>query len=519
MNTFLSARSRSNWGAPRAVLYGLLTLLTAACAATPALMPPCEPATLPPATAQQATQAAAEADRYFPAPDDIRTMLRYLVEDGETPGIVLGLIEADGSTHVYYHGEAGPGAHPLGPKSVFEIGSITKTFTGALLADMVARGEMRYDDPVQMYLPEGVTMPTWGDRQITLEDLATLFSGLPRRPDNFAPADRANPWFDYTPELLYEFLSGHELRRAPGTEYEYSNLAVGLLGHVLELHTGMTYEQLVRERILDPLRMEMTGVELRGALAEWMTRGHDEDGQVVPYWDVISLAGMGGLRSNVEDLLTYARAHLEPPETPVERALHATLEVRAQITEKAGHTLGWQSWEPGARRMLLQGGSTGGYDAMVGFDRDLGVGVVLLTNSGGYEDEIAGDFLECGPPLDLGDVDVPEEVLKEYVGSYRAGAGRELYVRLEPEGWLTVQRPDFVRSRMYAENHSHFYLRRTPWRFWFQRDEAGEVTGLVVDHAGQQWHARKTGDETPSPQEVAGHRVNKFLDILLSLAR
>ncbi len=118
-----------------------------------------------PATAQE---------RHFPATEDVETMLRYLVEDGEAPGIVLGFLEADGSTRVVHYGDAGPGARPLGPRSLFEIGSITKTFTGALLADMVARGEMALDDPVQRYLPAGVTMPKWGDREITLLELSTL---------------------------------------------------------------------------------------------------------------------------------------------------------------------------------------------------------------------------------------------------------------------------------------------------------------------------------------------------------
>ena len=369
-----------------------VALLLVACSAAPQA-PRCTPA----------APSAAEAGRYFPAPDDIRTTLRQLVEDGETPGVVLGLIETDGSTEIYHYGDGGPGARPLGPRSLFEIGSITKTFTAALLADMVARGDMRYDDPVQRYLPEGVTMPTRGDRQITLEHLATHFSGLPRRPDNFDPADDANPWADYTYELLYQFLAGHELRRDPGTEYEYSNIGVGLLGHVLELHAGVPYEQLLRERILEPLGMEMTGIELRGPLADWMTRGHDGSGRVVSNWDGIAILGAGGVRSSVEDMLTYLEAHLRPPETPTEHALHATHEVRERLTENAARALGWQTWEPGERHMLLHGGSTGGFDAAVGFDPHLGVGVVMLSNTGAYDaDQLAGDLLECGPNLNLG---------------------------------------------------------------------------------------------------------------------
>lgn len=459
------------------------------------------------------------AAAYFPAPEDIGTMLRYLVEDGETPGIVLGFVDPDGSTRIHHHGSAGPGTRPLGPESVFEIGSITKTFTGALLADMVARGEVRYDDPVQKYLPDGVTMPARGDRQITLVDLSTHFSGLPRRPDNLGSTDPANAYADYTPDRLYGFLSGHELRRAPGAEYEYSNLGVGLLAHVLELRTGMSYEELVRDRILEPLGMDRSGVELRGPLAEWMTKGHDASGQVVPYLDIMTLGGAGELRSSADDMLAYLKAHLEPPQSPVEHALHATHRVRERVDENVGRTLGWQTWEPGERRMLLHGGSTHGYETMVGFDPGLGVGIVLLTNSDAFDDDLAGDFLECGPPLDLGNVPVSEQVLEDYVGLYEGGNGREVAIRLEPEGWLTMQMPGLVRFRMYAEDDSSFYLRRTPWRVRFQRDEAGEVTGLVADLSGDEMRASRTDNAPPTPRTMAGNNRWSIRGMIARLAR
>ena len=123
-----------------------------------------------------------------------------------------------------------PGARPLGPRSVFEIGSINKTFTGTLLADMVNKNEVALADPISKYLPAGVTAPSRNGRSITLLDLATHRSGLPRLPDNHTPADRANPYADYTIEKLYAFLSKHELRRDPGAEGEYSNLGSGTAG-------------------------------------------------------------------------------------------------------------------------------------------------------------------------------------------------------------------------------------------------------------------------------------------------
>src|SRR5690606_1772430 len=124
--------------------------------------------------------------------------------------------------------------------------------------DAVERGEVELDQPVADLLPDDVSVPERDGRQITLLDLATYRSGLPRLPDNLEPADPAQPYADYSAEDLHDFLSEYELQRDIGAAYEYSNLGVGLLGHVLALNAGMDYETLLRERILDPLGMDDT---------------------------------------------------------------------------------------------------------------------------------------------------------------------------------------------------------------------------------------------------------------------
>src|SRR3989442_9269459 len=189
-------------------------------------------------------------------------------KDGE--GMVIGLLDK------------GRGVIAVGGvnvDNVFEIGSITKTFTASLLADMVARGEVKLDDPVANYLPRAVRMPV-RVRPITLLDLATQSSGLPRLPDNFAPRDSSNPYADYSVQQLYEFLSRYQLPRDPGASYEYSNLGVGLLGHALALRAGMSYEQLVTRRILSPLGMRETAITLTPAMRARLAPGHDVGGNV-----------------------------------------------------------------------------------------------------------------------------------------------------------------------------------------------------------------------------------------------
>lgn len=179
--------------------------------------------------------------QHFPSDGELLELIRGRVEEGRATGIALGVLEADGSRRVVSYGDAGPGARPLGEMSVFEIGSISKAFTGILLADMVADGEVALDDPVAMYLPDRVKVPVRG-REMTLLDLATHHSGLPRPPTNMSPADPSNPYADYTVEQLYAFLSGYSPPRDVGAQFEYSNLGGGLLGHVLSRVTFIGFD-------------------------------------------------------------------------------------------------------------------------------------------------------------------------------------------------------------------------------------------------------------------------------------
>src|SRR3954453_4186686 len=176
-------------------------------------------------------------------------------------GCVVGVFDG-GSTQIHGYGEIhrGAGDKPTGD-TIYEIGSMTKAFTGTLLADMVKRHLVKLDDPVQKYLPANVKLHVAENTPIKLVDLASQSSGLPRLPDNMNPKDPKNPYADYTSQRLFAFLKKYEISRAPG-KYEYSNLGMGLLGNLLARKAGKTYEQLVVERICDPLEMSDTRIKL-----------------------------------------------------------------------------------------------------------------------------------------------------------------------------------------------------------------------------------------------------------------
>ncbi len=440
-----------------------------------------------PAAAQTTRAPAAPAPaaaRWLPEDEDLKLMLRYLVEDGETPGVVLGILEADGSTRVYTHGTAGAGTRPLGARTLFEIGSVNKTFTGALLAELAAQGRVALTDPVQKHLPASVRVPTRGGKEITLLDLATHYSGLTRIPDNHVPADRANPYADLTTDKVYAFLSGHTLRRDPGAEYEYSNVGMGLLGHALGRAAGMPFQDLLRTRITEPLGMRMTGYARPGEVNEWMAAGHNGE-RVVSYWDLQEvIAGAGGLRSNADDMLTYLKANLRPARTGIQRAMLAAHEPRRPL--RAGQEIGlaWNVAQVDGRTILSHGGATAGFRTMIAFDPDRRIGFVMLANSGSFGDDLGLDFLRRGAPLALPVARVAPAVLAGYVGDYELVPGRVIAVR-DDGGSLTIRMPGEVRFRMYPTSDTEFYLKRTLWRVRFNAE------GLVVEANGERRSARR----------------------------
>ena len=300
-------------------------------------------ATLPPAALAQPSP-----DSGLPPDSEIRKLLVQRIDEyHQSVGIVAGIIEPNSRRIVAYGALDQGDARPLDGKTVFEIGSVTKVFTALALAEMARRGEVGLSDPVAKYLPADVKVPRRGDRQITLETLAEQTSGLPRMPSNFKPRDSANPYADYTADLLYQFLSSYELPRDIGSQYEYSNLGFGLLGHALSRRAGMDYEALVQARISKPLALSNTRVTLSPEMKARMAVGHNEKLERVPAWDFQALAGAGALRSTANDMLSFLAAAMGYAPSPLAGAFADLLEVRVPtgLPGMQG-ALGWQVSDP-----------------------------------------------------------------------------------------------------------------------------------------------------------------------------
>jgi D-alanyl-D-alanine-carboxypeptidase/D-alanyl-D-alanine-endopeptidase len=425
--------------------------------------------------------------QHFPDDETLLALIKGRVEEGRATGIVLGVLDADATRRIVSYGDPGPDAPPLGPESVFEIGSITKVFTGILLADMAARGDVDLFTPVQRYASDGLTMPTRGGREITLADLASHRSGLPRLPGNLVLDNRANPYAEYSLAQLYGCLAGYELPCEIGSQYEYSNLGMGLLGHVLAARAGVDYEALVRNRILDPLGMTMSGIALSPAMKAQLAIGHNAEGKPTGLWDLPTLAGAGALRSTVTDLLLFLDANIGEPRSDLERAMRVS---HSPLAGGQGIECGlaWHIVSAGRDRIVCHDGGTGGYRSAIAFDPVRRVGVVILTNSAKDAADVA--FFLINPALSLTPrpiarttIDVPADILARYVGEYRflqrPTRPVTLRVTLE-EGVLMMQANEQTKSPMYAESETKFFARTADTQFTFLTDTAGVAIGLIL---------------------------------------
>jgi len=407
-------------------------------------------------------------------------------------GIVVGIIEPRGRRIVAYGGVNQGDTRPLNGDTIFEIGSATKVFTSLLLADMVRRGEVALSDPVAKYLPAEVKVPERGGRVITLLDLSTHTSGLPRLPTNLRPQDSANPYVDYTAEQLYRFLSSYELPRDIGSEFEYSNLGAGLLGFALARRAGMGYEELVRKRITGPLGMKSTGITLTPEMKARLAAGHNSELKAVPNWDFDALAGCGALRSDANDLLTFLAANLGYIKSPLASAMASMRAVRrATGSASLGEIgLGWLMVKPSSYEIVWHNGGTGGYRSFIGFVPSTRVGVVVLSNTftATGVDDIGMHLLDSHaplmpPPKEHKEIAVDPKLLDAYVGRYQLAPNFVLTITREGDN-LFVQATSQPKLQIFPESALEFFLKAVDAQITFETDSTGRASSLVLHQNG-----------------------------------
>jgi CubicO group peptidase (beta-lactamase class C family) len=418
---------------------------------------------------------------------EIRSIMANRVESGRAVGIVAGVIDQKGRQVIASGKVSLEGPQQPDGDTVYEIGSVTKVFTSLILADMIEKGEVKADDPVAKFLPATVKVPSRNGRQITLLDLSMQVSGLPRLPDNLKPADPANPYVDYDAAKLYDFLSRYTLTRDPGEKYEYSNLAVGLLGHALALKAGISYEELLRRRIFDPLGMRSTSMTLSEAQKNRLAPGYSASLQPVKNWDFAVLAGCGAVRSTVNDMLKFVAANLELTDTPLKSAMRRMRSARKETgMPDVDIGMAWHVFTKFDTQIWWHNGGTYGYRSFVGYNPAKKEGVVVLCNTFVDNDDLGKHILESRYPVSSfhKEVQVDAAVLEPYAGEYELAPTFKIAVTREGAR-LFIQATGQPRVEIFAQSESEFFLKVVDARITFLKD------GLILHQNGMDQKAKK----------------------------
>jgi CubicO group peptidase (beta-lactamase class C family) len=438
---------------------------------------------------------------------DIRDLLRARIDDQRMAvGMVVGVIDASGARIVSYGARAQNDPRPVDGDTVFEIQSVTKTFTALLLADMVQRGEVALDDPVARYLPPEAKVPERNGRRITLLDLATHTSGLPDSQSNQRfRADGQPGYEDYTPEDFYAYLASFTLTRDPGSAWEYSSAGMALLGHALARRAGVDYAELVRTRILVPLGMTSSAIVPTDAMKARLAGGHDAYLRPVspdirprlqePAW---------ALRSTARDMLAYLAAELGYRDTPLRAAMALQLAVR-RPHPPGEQGLGWGVRAvPGGAFVAHDGGGRG-FGAYAAFDTATRAGVIILTNRDRTTGADIARHLLLGtpvlafpaprPPTAHTEIVVDPALLAKYAGSYliaERGQGVTITVK---DGRLFGQTAGSPEIPLYPESPTAFFAKGPDLLVSFQA-EGDRVPGLWLQLNGAVLNAERTGAAT-----------------------
>lgn len=364
------------------------------------------------------------------------TQLRQIVEqrllDDRTGAcMAVALIEKQAIARTYAC--ANPdNATRIGANSAFEIGSVTKTMTAALLADLIEQGKASLDEPLSDYLPQGTRLPVFEGQPILLRHIVTHTSGLPALPSRMSATDLADPYARLDEAALLASLADVELSRAPGKQFEYSNFASMLLSYAIAHRAGEDYETLIRQRLFAPLKMERAYVEQVPAGVR-AAQGHSSNAKPVPAWNFsVNLAGVGGVRATLDDMVNYVQAHLGQIDTPVSATLRLS---QQRVSEQPPMAMNWMLLPVGERVVHLHEGATGGFSAFVAFDRERQRGVAILSDTswvstGGLQGiglHLIDERFPLGKPRK--NVSAPVELLEQLAGRYEIAGGMKVELR------------------------------------------------------------------------------------------
>nr|MBA3484765.1 serine hydrolase [Pirellulales bacterium] len=300
-------------------------------------------------------------------------------------------------------------------------------------------------------------------------------------------ADTTNPYADYTPELMHAFLGEHKIDRAPG-KYEYSNLAMGMLGFELARLKGQTYDELLSERITKPLGLKDTSIKLSPSQRKRLAKPYNAAFKLDKNWDLPTLAGAGGVRSTAIDMLVFLKANLADDKKPLTQSMKLSHERRHTMDNGLAIGLGWHIAGDGVTRW--HNGMTGGYASWMAIVPEYDAAVVVLSNTATQKITELGEQLTrvaCGmevkPPTKRETVEVALDTLKSYEGTYAITPQFALTVSVEDDK-LMVQATGQSKFEVYAQSPTKFFYKVVDAQLTFEPGKNGKAAQVTLHQNG-----------------------------------
>lgn len=419
---------------------------------------------------------------------------KHLIANNRAKGVAVALVDANG-IRVVTAGIA-RGGEAVKPEDLFEIGSVTKTFTGLLLAIADEKGEARLDDPIEKFLPDGIKLRDSVGMPIRLVDLATHRSGLPRLATNMQPKDPKNPYADYTEQDLLDFLKTFTATRVRNAQYEYSNIGFGLLGYVLtRAATAASFEDLLTSRILQPLKLTSTTSDPK-RFHERLTQPHDTNGRPTTPWDLPAAhAAAGAIRSTAGDMGRYVEAIAGLKTSPLTSAIGLATTTREQGPGRINPIgLAWTSLPFDKREIMNHDGGTFGSSSSLMVDRAGREGVFIVANSFTRLTDIALHLMDSRHSLLPREfpkvVSVGADLLSRYAGTYKLNDQMNITILVNGDK-ITAQATGQGEFEIFSESELRFFAKVAPIVLTFGEMSGGKARSFVLEQGGSKLTARR----------------------------
>lgn len=310
----------------------------------------------------------------------IENLAQAYLKGHKIPGVAIGTIHNDSMKTYFYGVKNKQTGEKIDEYTVFQLASITKTFTALLCAEQSNKGVLNLKDPVNKYLPSHLHLPDKNGKSVQLIQLLNHTSGLDRDPDfnnddfkadeNFSEAD------------MSKYLKGTRLQSTPGEKYSYSNTGFGLAGYAAAHQMNKTYSQAMKEMVFQPLGMIHTVCRVNELSSNNIAQGYhgNQNEEFLPYFETYSACGT--IKSNIHDMLIYLNHCINPGQSPLKEAFNLLSAPTFQIETRQSISLGWHIVKANSgKEYYWHNGQLPGSSSFIAYNPQTKNGVVVLVNS------------------------------------------------------------------------------------------------------------------------------------------